>query len=254
MVWLNVLVPSALLRLETYRTVARFIFWRSFSPAWPLAAWGFWGIRNDRRFWWGWAIAASSALLVLAGKLHHEYYLLSVSPLVALGYGRALIDVRGRFGRMGAAVLSVALLGLSLFVTRSTWKTPEEWRPIVSAGREVQRLVPAGELVVATEALLFASDRRGCRLEFSGRSVRRAAGEWNESAKVDTPESLVEFYRQRGAGYVADLTFSGESTERAEFHEWIRRTYRVRVDRPGLLLAELKARREFPRGGTDAEK
>lgn len=248
-VWLQVLIPSALLRLETYETVGRFLFWRSFTPAWPLAAWGFWAVCNDRRFWWSWAIAASAALLVLAAKLHHEYYLLSVAPLVALGFGKAVDRIRARWGPTAAVSVGVVLLVLSYFATRSTWETPQEWTGIVEAGREIQRLVPEKDLLVATEALLYMSDRRGCRLEFSKRSVERAAGEWGQM-KVDRPESLVEFYRQRGARYVADLAFADEPSDRAALHAWIRRTARVKVDRPGLLLAEWNE----GYGGSDAQK
>jgi hypothetical protein len=248
-VWLNVLVPSALLRADTYLTVGRFAGWRSFTPMWPLAAWGFWRLRHDRRFWWIWAIAAASALLVLAGKLHHEYYLLSVAPLVALGYGRTIASIPSR--RWGI-LLAASLFVLSLFVTRSTWRTPTEWTPIAEAGRDIHHVVPKKSLLVATEAVLFASDRRGCRLEFSKRSVNRAAGEWSREAGVETPEALVTFYRSQGAHYVADLTIDDEPPERRAFHDWIRGNFHVLIDRPGLLLADL-GRSERSSGGTDAE-
>jgi 4-amino-4-deoxy-L-arabinose transferase-like glycosyltransferase len=248
-VWLDALVPSALFRLETFLTVGRFAGWRSFTPAWPLAAWGFWTLRSDRRFWWSWTIAAALALLVLAGKLHHEYYLLSVAPLVALGYGRTIAALPSR--RWGI-LLAASLLGLSFFVARSTWRTPREWTPIAEAGRDIRRIVPKESLLVATEAVLFASDRRGCRMEFSSRSVNRAAGEWRRGVEVETPEALVTFYGSQGARYVADLPLGDESPDRRAFHNWIRRNFHVLIDRPGLLLAEWE-RSETPSGGTDAE-
>ena len=248
-IWLDVLVPSALFRRETYETVGRFVAWRSFTPAWPLAAWGFWRLRDDRWFWRAWAIASASALLVLAGKLHHEYYLLSVAPLVALGYGRTIATIPNR--RWGV-LLAVFLVVLSFFVTHSTWRTPREWTPIAAASREIRRIVPKNALLAAPEAVLFASDRRGCRLEFSKRSVHRAAGEWRRDVEIETPEALVTFYRSQGAHFVADLTLDDEPPDRRAFHDWIRENFHVLIDRPGLLLAELEGRATSP-GGIDAE-
>jgi len=94
---------------------------------------------------------------------------------------------------------------------------------------------------VAPEALLFASDRRGCRLEFSRGSVLRAAGEWGEALPGDGPLALVEFYRGRGASYFADVGATVGPVQRARLalHEAIRRRYKILVDRPDVLLAAL---------------
>jgi hypothetical protein len=91
--------------------------------------------------------------------------------------------------------------------------------------------------VAAPEALLFASDRRGCRMEFTASAAKRAAGEWGESLDSEGPLALVEFYRGHGARFVADV--STDDPRRLALHEAIRRRYKVLVDRPGILLAVL---------------
>ena len=101
--------------------------------------------------------------------------------------------------------------------------------------------MPPGAWVVATEALLFASDRRGCRLEFSRGSVLRAAGEWGETLRGDDALDLVEFYRERGARYFADVDppVGPAQPARLALHRAIRRRYKILVERPGVLLAAL---------------
>jgi hypothetical protein len=110
-----------------------------------------------------------------------------------------------------------------------------------AAAAAVRAHVPAEAWVVAPEALLFASDRRGCRLEFSRGSVLRAAGEWGETLRNDDASALVDFYRGRGANYFADLgaTDGPAGAARLALHRAIRRRYKILVDRPDVLLADL---------------
>ena len=107
---------------------------------------------------------------------------------------------------------------------------------------------PKGTRWVAPEALLFASDRRGCRLEFSRGSVLRAAGEWGETLRGHDAFALVQFYHQRGARYFADVgDKSGPAgSARLALHEAIRRRYKILVDRPDVLLAALVEHGEPP--------
>jgi len=105
--------------------------------------------------------------------------------------------------------------------------------------------VPTDAWVVAPEALLFQAERRGCRLELSPRGCRRAAGEWGKRLPNDTAADLVEAYRTQGARYFADLGASpdprtGDGARRSALHEAIRRRYKVIVDLPAILLAELQ--------------
>ncbi|MBX6315972.1 MAG: hypothetical protein IRY99_24125, partial [Isosphaeraceae bacterium] len=67
------------------------------------------------------------------------------------------------------------------------------------------------------------------------------AGEWGGKLATEDALALVEFYRERGARFVADV-YDPEDDPRRGLHEAIRRRYRVRVDRPGELLAELVER------------
>jgi len=100
--------------------------------------------------------------------------------------------------------------------------------------------------VVAPEALLFASDRRGCRMEYTGPAAQRAAGEWGETLNGEGSLALVEFYRAHGARFVADL--GSDDPMRLAFHDAIRRRYKVLVDRPALVLAVLNDSQEASDG------
>jgi hypothetical protein len=241
-IWLKVLVPSALGRVETYRTAAWLGFVRTLTPIGAaVALWGLVHCRSTDRLWAVWGLAAGSALLVLAAKLHHAYYWLALVPLGAVGIGRALVDLAGRgsVARAGAIALGIAFLGMTWVGTVSTWRTPAEWAHLDEAAAAIRDHVPRGSWVVAPEALLFAAGRRGCRLERDPTSVARAAGEWGETLRHDDPVELVALYRDRGAEFVADVGPVPEDGSRCALHAAIRRRYRVLVDRPGVLLARL---------------
>jgi hypothetical protein len=144
------------------------------------------------------------------------------------------------------------LIGLSLLQVQSTWRTPPEWATLPEAASAVRDAVPPGAWVVAPEALLYAADRRGCRLEFSPGAARRAAGEWGAALDGEDPLALVEFYRLRGARFVADLGGGGDAREgnpaRLTLQEAIRHRYNVLVDRPGVLIAALNDPKGSPDG------
>lgn len=235
-IWLRILIPSALLRPETARNVTWFLL-RSFTPiGLALAAFGLLPPRAGDRLWLIWGASSLAALAVLAGKLHHEYYWLMLAPVVAVGVGKGLellLERRRGFGWLAG----LGLLVLAMIQSWSTWRTPDEWATLPEAARVVRANVPREAWVVAPEALLFASDRRGCRMEYTRPAARRAAGEWGESLDSQGPLALVEFYRAHGARFVADL--ATDDPNRLALHEAIRRRYKVLVDRPGVLLAVL---------------
>ncbi|WP_406695474.1 glycosyltransferase family 39 protein [Singulisphaera sp. Ch08] len=235
-IWLRVLIPSALLRPETAVHVARFLL-RSFTPiGLALAILGLLPSRTGDRLWTVWGASTLAALAVLAGKLHHEYYWLMLAPVVAVGVGKGL-DLLIVRQRVLGGLTGAALLGLALVQSWSTWKTPDEWSSLAEAARAIEANVPREAWVAAPEALLFASDRRGCRMEFTDSAAKRAAGEWGKSLDSDGPLALVEFYRAHGARFVADVLT--DDPKRLALHEEIRRRYKVLVDRPGVLLAVL---------------
>jgi 4-amino-4-deoxy-L-arabinose transferase-like glycosyltransferase len=247
-IWLQVLAPTVLFTAQVWRSIGRFFLWRCFTPLGPVLAiigFGCVSSRGSRdRLWPVWGISAAAALLVLAAKLHHEYYWLALAPVLAVGIGRGLVGLEHRFrgaGWIGGAVF----LGLCGFQARSTWETPPEWTHLEAAGRVVRQTVPPDAWVVAPEALLFQAERRGCRLETSPRGCRRAAGEWGKQLPHDTAIDLVEMYRAQKARYFADLGASPDSraddeARRVALHEAIRRRYKVIVDLPAILLAELQ--------------
>lgn len=245
-IWMRTLVPAALLRPETAGYIAWFMF-RGFTPAaLGLAVLGL-AHRGGDRLWRVWGVSAAAALAVLAGKLHHEYYWLALAPVVAVEAARGLATLDAR-SRVLAAAAGVALVGFSLVQSRSTWRTPAEWASLPEAARAVRSRVPEGSWVAAPEALLFAADRRGCRLEVQPAAARRAAEEWGAALESDGPLALVEFYRTRGARFVADVFGADPDPRRLALHEAIRRRYKVLVDRPGVLLADLTDSQEAPDG------
>ncbi len=239
-IWLRALIPSALFRVETLRDAARFLAVRAFTPLGLVLA--VWGLCRSDRLWRLWGLSALSVLALLAAKLHHEYYWLALAPIAAIGVGRGLTLLAARRSWLAAGV-GLALAGLSLLQARSTWCTPPEWATLPEAARAVRVLVAPGDLVVAPEALLYAADRRGCRLELDRSAARRAAGEWGAALAGDSPLGLVEFYQARGARFVAIPAVSNEhgarGAGRLALQEAIRRRYNVLVDGPAVLIALL---------------
>jgi hypothetical protein len=248
-IWLRVLVPTAWLRIETLRSVAWSLLVRGFTPlGLALAVGGFLARPGGDRLWTIWGASALAALAALAGKLHHEYYFLALAPVAAVEVGRALATLED-WSRAAAVAAGGGVLVLALALTGSTWRTPPEWASLPEAARAVRAHVPASDWVVAPEALLFASDRRGCRLEFTRPAARRAAGEWGAGFAIDDPVALIEFYRAHGARFVADVADGVDADPaRRALHQAIRRRYNVLLDRPDVLLARLTPSSRFPDG------
>jgi 4-amino-4-deoxy-L-arabinose transferase-like glycosyltransferase len=242
-IWLGLVGPSALIRRETWAWIVYFLFVRAFTPLGAaLAVVGLLRCRNvgvdARRLWWTWGLSASVVLAMLAQKLHHEYYFLVLAPAAAAGIGHAL-DALARVGQLRGFSTLAALIVLCVLQTRSTWQIPDEWRDLIAASRAVRSMTPADAWVVAPEALLFQADRRGCRLEWTPSAARRAAGEWGAEGEVRNPLELVECYRRRGARYFADLGDRQGDPRRMALHDGVRRRYKVIVDRPEVIVAQL---------------
>ncbi len=183
-------------------------------------------------------LAASATLAILAQKLHHEYYFLILAPAAAAGIGYALNRLAA-VSRPSAFATFGVLIVLCVLQARSTWRMPDEWEGLVAASRAVATETPADAWVVAPEALLFQADRRGCRLEWTPSSVRRAAGEWGAAGEVQDPLDLVECYRRQGARYFADLGDRRADPRRMALHDAVRQRYKVIVDRPEVIIADL---------------
>jgi hypothetical protein len=242
-IWLSVLVPTALLNEATWRHAFRFTVIRGFTPPGFLLA--VYGLLRAGSFWRIWALAATAGLLVLAAKVHHEYYWLALAPVASVGMGVGLARLRGASmsRRLGCLALGVLIVGWSLAATRSTWRTPPEWASWEVAVREIRRVVPAGSSIVAPEALLYLAGRQGYRMEYSPESTRRAAREWPGShpRTLDAP-GLLDFYRSRGAGFYVDLTSAADPGRRA-LQDSVRRSYPMIVDDSGVLIVRLRGLR-----------
>jgi 4-amino-4-deoxy-L-arabinose transferase-like glycosyltransferase len=269
-IWLGLVGPSALLRPRTWELVGRFLFVRAFTPLGAvLAVWGLsccaarrrvprlgspdeagssreGSIAGACRLWRAWMVAAAATLAILAQKLHHEYYFLILTPAVAAGVGSAL-DRFAAGGRRGlAAAMGIGLVLLGGLQARSTWRIPPEWADLAAAAEVVAATVPRDAWVVAPEALLFQADRRGCRLEWTPAAVRRAAGEWGAECEVHDAAELVEYYRLQGARYFADLGDVANDLRRMALHEAVRRRYKVIMDRPEVIVADLVVAERLP--------
>lgn len=244
-IWLRaVAIPHALANLDFYRLAGNYMFVRAFTP-WGIAlvVFGFVFVKIHR-LWKLWGAFAAIALIVLANKAHHEYYWLALVPVFAAAIGSAIDSIHRKAGAVAAIASVSVLFTLGMFQARSTYRTPNEWDSLAEAAAEIERTVPRNALVVAPEALLYQADRRGCRLELDPRSARRAASEWMRDAQdaedrtaVDSAVDLVEFYRSKGASYLADL--GGCDRDRAAWRKAMRAKYQVVVDRPCVLIARL---------------
>ncbi len=232
--WLARVSPSSFLDLKRYSTVGLDLIVRSFTPLGPLmvvVGWQQW--RSVDRLWRVWTIAASVALLALFGKLHHDYYGLMIAPLLAAWIGIAI----GRMSRLSGLTMLAGLVILGFVQSRTAWRTPDAWRDAPALANAIGRTIPPDGRVIASEAILYLGDRRGCRLEENAGAVLRAANEWRPSppfADVD-PASLVQFYRdQAGARYFADL----DSPSRRQLHDDVRRLPGAHVleDVPGRYV------------------
>lgn len=275
--WLGAISASAWGRASTYRILAETVGWRAFGPgAALLALVGLAGQPPGARFWRVWAVAAIASLVLVGGKLHHEYYFLALAPPVAVGIlhfpyvvdrvGRRREDGEPRarigprcvvgnelslpgFAGLCGLLLLVPGMIYSIGVAEKTRTTPPAWAAWPRAVEAIRAHVPPGRLVVAPEALLYLADRKGCRLEWEPKARLRAAGEWGATIGPEDPLALLELYREQGASHVVDLWPVGAEPDRRALHDAIRRRYNVRVDRSGVLLAELDAPRN---SGPDA--
>lgn len=242
-IWMRLIGLGALGSRETWANIGRFFVFRSFTPLGLIGAiWGLWPRRepgDERTLWRLWGALGLATMALVAAKLRHEYYWLCVAPVVAAGLGIAWnrLDARRPAIALG---LSLAFAALCLALSFSTWRTPAEWVNLDEASRAAVLNAPGDDWLVAPEPLLLRANRRGCRLEFTDKAAERAAREWGpDGAAVKTPLDLVEFYRSRGAPWLADVGAAPDDAPRMALHAEIRRRYKVVVDRPEVFLAKL---------------
>ncbi len=177
-IWKSALFSTALLSSPKLTSLVRFATIRSFTPIGSVMGVMGWMSRSRvDRFWTLWALGLAATFLLVAGKIHHEYYWMAVAPLLAVGFARNLFAfARGRkwlwFGGFAAAFLATSV-ALSL----STFQTPREWRTIEQMGQIVRKERGIRQ-IIATEAVIYYSGRPGFRLEFDPESVSRAAEEF----------------------------------------------------------------------------
>jgi hypothetical protein len=220
---------------------------RAFTPLGALLAiigLGNRGFVRDRLFLL-WGISTVVVMALLADKLHHEYYWLLLAPAAAFGVGTTLDRIASAHAK-GAIVAALAMVSLCAIQVRSTWYSPADWNGLSVAATALRAVVPPETWVAAPEALLYAADRHGCRMEWTGPAARRAAGEWGGPNSVRCPADLLDHYRRHGACYFADLGGTGDDPERMVLHDFVRRRYKVIVDRREVIVADLVNSRMVP--------
>lgn len=242
-IWIRLIGLGSLASRETWTHIGHFLLFRAFTPLGPLVAiWGLWPRRGDgdgRSLWRVWGVLGLTTMALLGAKLRHEYYWLCLAPVVAAGLGIAWSRIDARRPVI-ALVLTSAFAALCLALSISTWRTPPEWENLDEASRSASLNAPGDDWLVAPEPLLLRANRRGCRLEFTDKAAERAALEWGpDGGAVKTPLDLVEFYRTRGARWLADVGAGAGDAPRMALHAEIRRRYKVVVDRPEVFLAKL---------------
>ena len=131
------------------------------------------------------------------------------------------------------------LLSSCIYHARGTWSTPPEWLQFRERGQQLARAIPQDALVIGREAVLYAADRRGMRMERDPEAIRRARGEWGPTAfqPEATPSGLVSWYHGQGARYYAEMADPRGVTP--EFPGDPRSVERVIYQGPGLLLLQL---------------
>ena len=191
------------------------------------------------RLWLVWGISALVAMAFLAEKLHHEYYWLLARA------GR-----RGG-GRRARWTGSPRTTGPARSPRRRRWSCSARCRSARPGGRPPngttsrRRRAPSRRRSRATPG--SSRPRRCCSRPtaaaagWSGRRPRRsrAAGEWGAEHEVDSPLDLLEYYRRQGARYFADLGSRDADPPRKGLHDAVRRRYKVIVDRPEVIIADL---------------
>ncbi len=237
--WAARLAPTAFLQPGRYGMVARDLFYRACTPlGFGLAALGLAGWATAPRLWKVWLPASSATMILLFGKLHHDYYWMMMAPPLAAWAGLGVARIKKR-STLVATLCLLGLVAMGWLQTRATWKTPDEWRDAVALADSIRCRTGRDDLVIAPEAVLYLGDRRGCRLEYDTLGAKRAANEWRPAPPYaeDDPAALVDFYRwQAKARFFADLTPRPGDLGRQRLHA------RVRSDPDALILDDSPGR------------
>lgn len=147
-------------------------------------------------------------LCVVGSKTHHAYYWLVPMPVIAImaALGMSRCQSVRKYNSIRqynalVAIMIVICVVSGLLQSRATWRTPEEWRPLVEIPNEIREALnrdPSG-IVVAHEAAIYAIDRLGFRWEWPQSAQMRAAAVWGEDLRGNAPAALLQFYRAKGA-------------------------------------------------------
>lgn len=249
--WTSSLGPAAWFKPHTWGWIARFGLVRAFTPlGLALGAAGL--VAGGPSIWRLWTLGALAMLAMVPGKLHHEYYWLWVAPGLAVGtsviYERmkpAQTAARSDpahariLERLWFAILWFTFGGLCLLTARSTWRTPDEWRPLNRARALAEGHIPENVLVIAHEATLFTLDRRGMRLENEPAAMTRALAEWGVKIPPHqaAPGTALRWYHHFGARYLVEV---GDPARGTLATAWAREARRLALhilaDEPGLLV------------------
>lgn len=246
--WYTAVTSLPWLQPETWLWIFRLGVVRAFTPIAVVVFMYCLFERLLNRFWVLWSIGAGLTLLVLAGKLHHEYYWLLLAPVIAAAFGTQLArlaEMAAVEGRrpIEARVLFVVQAVVSVALAWSTWTTPAEWANIRAAAAKIQSHVPRDQLLIAREAVLFYADRRGMRLETEPSAIARAIEDCGQTPPTQpaTLTDLLFVYDQYTphAHYLVEIgaespgVLRGPVARFADANGW-----RAKIAEPDLLLID----------------
>jgi hypothetical protein len=196
-----------------------------------------------------WLASLLAYLPILVRKLDHEHYYLALAPIAALFIARALVML-GRSclasqfyvnGRVAAAVVAAGLAASTVLASASTYRTPREWRHVVSAAAAVRQRTPPDALVAGHSAVLFYAGRRGFTFAYGPDEIEYLFGTWRANATDFSPDALLEFYRRQGATYFVELLGTNRERENQVFFRNVRSRYPIVYEETGdFTIYELR--------------
>lgn len=250
--WWSMIGPLSLLHSGYAREIIMNILVRSYGPiALALVVVAIFQFRMDRRIVQYLGFIAVW-LCVVGSKTHHAYYWLVPMPVIAIMAAMGISQYRAiqkynsiRHHNAFVAIMIVICVIPGLLQSRSTWRTPEEWRPLVEIPNEIREALnrdPSG-IVVAHEAAIYAIDRPGFRWEWPQSAQTRAAAVWGEDLRGNAPAALLQFYRAKGARWFLAIETDPQWAEGRAALSAILPAQTVAAKANGLILYSLTSKK-----------
>jgi hypothetical protein len=111
-----------------------------------------------------------------------------------------------------------------------------EWRNVTAAAEATRTCTPPDSLVAAHSSLLFYAGRRGFSFAYGRDEIGYLLSTWRQQETAETPEHLLEFYRQQGAEYFVELLGTNRERDNPAFFEYVRTHYEILRMEPGRYM------------------